>query len=303
MAAPGVPGAAERPAPVGGALYMVASGTAFTAMLGTIRPVAAELHALEMAFFRNLLALVLMAPWLLLAGARGLKTTKLRLIALRAALGFVSTVCWFLAVPHLPLADAVALNFTAPLFATVFAATVLREDVRWRRWSATLVGFAGALVVLRPGFAELAWPALVLVVSAAAWGSQHIVLKVLSRTEPVTLIVTYHSILLTPATFVLALFVWSTPSLAALGWLFAMSALGTLGHVLLTRAFASADASVVLPFDYAKLPVGALIGYLAYGERPEAWTWIGAAVILGASVYVARRESRLARAREASPPP
>ena len=124
--------------------------------------------------------------------------------------------------------------------------------------------------------------------------------KVLSRTEPAEAIVTYMVIFLTPVTFVPALFVWQWPPFHVWPWLVAMGAIGTLGHICLARAFAAADASVVLPFDYLRLPFVALIGYVFFAEVPTVYTWIGALVIAAASGYLAHREAQLARARQAS---
>ena len=290
--------AADLPGPVRGALWMVAAGMAFACMMSTLKPLAAELHPFEIAFFRNLVVVGFMMPWLVRAGFGVLRTDKLWLFGLRAVTGLGAALAWHWAVPLLALADAVALNFTAPLFATVLAALILRERVRLRRWTATLLGFAGVLIVLRPGFETLSVAALVLIASTAAWGSQQIVLKVLSRTEGVNVIVSYYALLLTPLTFIPALLVWRTPGLETMAWLIALGGFGTLGHICLTRAFAAADASVVLPFDFAKLPLAALSGFVLFGESPDHWTLVGAAVIVGSNVYIARREAQVARAEE-----
>ena len=275
---------------------MVLAAGCFTTMLSTIRFVAQDLHPFEIAFFRFLVTALWMAPALI----RFLRITRLavpnkKLYALRALFGCCSTLAWFYGVPHMPLSDAIAINFTAPLWATVFAALILHEIVRLRRWSAVILGFVGVLIVLRPGFAEVSDAALILLLASAAWGSQHIVLKMLSRTEPVNVIVAVHAILLLPLTLTAAFFVWTWPSLDNLMWLAGMGTLGTMGHIFLTRAFAAADASVVLPFDFAKMPIAVLIGWFAFGEPTDLWTWIGAAVIVASTGYIARREARFAR--------
>lgn len=284
------------PGTVRGILWMLASAFAFTAMLGTVKPASQHLHPFEVTFFRHAFTLMIMLPWMLRLGVNNLRTKRFPLIALRGLLGFVSTVLWFYAVPHLALADATAINFTAPLWATVFAALILHEPVRLRRWTATAVGFAGVLVVLRPGLEEFSVWAVVMLFGAASWGSQHIVLKMLSRTEPANVIVCYHAILLTPAALILSLFVWRTPGLADILWLLALGALGTIGHLCLARSFAAAEASVVLPFDFSKMPIAAAIGYIAFDEHPDLWTWAGAALIVAAATYIARREAQIARA-------
>jgi drug/metabolite transporter (DMT)-like permease len=283
-----------------GILWMLASAFAFTGMLGTVKPASQNLHPFEVTFFRHFFTLLVMLPWMLRLGVENLRTKRFPLIALRGLLGFISTVLWFYAVPNLALADATAINFTAPLWATVFAALILHEPIRLRRWTATAIGFAGVLVVLRPGFQDLSVWALVMLFGAACWGSQHIVLKTLSRTEPTNVIVCYHAILLTPAAFILSLFVWRTPGLIDILWLVALGSLGTVGHLCLARSFAAAEASVVLPFDFSKMPIAAAIGYVAFDEHPDLWTWAGAALIVAAATYIARREAQIARAKAAT---
>jgi drug/metabolite transporter (DMT)-like permease len=181
----------------------------------------------------------------------------------------------------------------------VFAAVILHEPVRLRRWTATIIGFAGVLVVLRPGFQEFSIWAVVMLCGAACWGCQHIVLKMLSRTEATNVIVFYHAVLLTPAALILAMFVWRTPGLVDVLWLLALGICGTLGLLALARSFAAAEASVVLPFDFSKMPIAAAIGYIAFDEHPDLWTWAGAALIVSAATYIARREAQIARANTA----
>lgn len=282
--------------PIQGAIWMVMAATCFTAMLSTIRFVAQDLHPFEIAFFRYLVTMIWMAPTLI----RFLRTTGLAvphkgLYGLRALFGGISTLAWFYGVPFMPLSDAIAINFTAPLWATVFAALILHEIVRLRRWSAVILGFVGVLIVLRPGFVEVSDAALILLLASAAWGSQHIVLKMLSRTEPVNVIVAMHAIMLLPLTFIASLFFWTMPTVDNLIWLAGMGTLGTLGHIFLTRAFAAADASIVLPFDFAKMPIAVLIGWFVFGEPTDVWTWVGATVIVASTGYIARREAQIAR--------
>ncbi len=286
--------------PTRAAFWMVSAAAAFSAMLATVRMAAAEMHPFEVAFFRYLVTIAWMTPFLIrFVLQNGLPRQRLGLYSLRAILGLVSTLAWYWGVPLLALADAITINFTAPLFATVFAALILGEVVRLRRWSAVALGFVGVLIVVRPGFTEVSDATLLLLAASASWGAQHIVVKALSRTEPVNLIVAMHSVLIAPLSLVAALFVWTWPSWEGFFWVAALGTFGTIGHLFMTRAFATADASFVLPFDFAKLPIGVAIGYLAFGEVTDAWTWVGAAVIVSSTVYIARREALLAREKTA----
>ena len=277
--------------PVRGALWMTASCVFFAVLTGIIRYLSELFDPLEIVFFRNLFGLAVMLPWLLSEGLGTLRTRRLGLHALRAAIGLTAMICWFVAISRVNLSDAVALSFTTPLFATAVAVFMLGEVVRARRWSAVLVGFAGAMIILRPGFHEIAPAAFLVLLSAAMMAIGMSLIKILSRTDSTGAIVFYMVLFLTPASLLPALFVWRTPTPEEFVWLIALGGVATLGHLCLTRAFAAADATQVVPFDFFRLPLIALIGYFAFGEELDAWTGLGAAIIIGSSVYIAHREA------------
>jgi len=278
-----------------GALWMVAASAFFAMMNAVIRYVSAEVHPFEIAFFRNLFGLLFMLPWLAHEGVGVLKTNRHALFALRGLTGLTAMMAWFWALSVMPLAEAVALSFTLPLFATVLAVVVLRETVRLRRWTATIIGFIGAMIILRPGFQEVSYGQLAVLVSTLVMAMTTVIVKTLSRTESPNVIVIYMVIYLTPMSLVPALFVWETPGWISLAWLAALGAFANLAHICLTHAFKAADSSAVMPFDFARLIFVAIIGYVAFNEVADLWTWIGAGVIAASTVYIAHRESRLAR--------
>jgi drug/metabolite transporter (DMT)-like permease len=283
------------PGPLRGALLMTVAAAAFAGMNAIIRALSFELHPFQSAFFRVVAGLAFMLPWLAHAGISALATASHKLYASRALMGYISMLCWFSALALMPVAEATALSFTSPLFATVAAALLLGEIVRLRRWSATIVGFVGAMVVIRPGFETIEFAHLLVLASAALGGWNAITVKQLTRTDNPNVIVLYMTIYLTPMSLIPALFVWQTPSWHALGLVFVMGVLATIGHQTFTRALAACEASFVLPFDFVRLPMVAFIAYLAFGESPDIWTWIGGGIIVAATVYIARREAQLAR--------
>jgi drug/metabolite transporter (DMT)-like permease len=282
------------------ALWLLLSGFCSVMMNVLIRLAARDMHPFEVAFFRCLFGLAFMLPWVVKGGASLRHSPKIGYYLMRAAIGVVSMVTWFYAITVVPLATATAVNFTAPLFATLGAALVLHEDVRLRRWSAVAIGFVGVLVIMRPGNTPLDLNLLLLIVSAATSAMNNITVKFLARTEPPYRIVAFFMIYLTPLSLVPALFVWSWPGPWAFGALIALGGIGTLAHISLVRALAVADASACAPFDFVKLPFAALLGFLWFGEVTDRWTWIGAAIIAGSSIYVVHRESQLARRGRAS---
>jgi drug/metabolite transporter (DMT)-like permease len=283
------------PGPLRGALLMTVAAAAFAGMNAIIRALSFELHPFQSAFLRVYVGLLFMLPWLAHAGISALATASHKLYASRAFMGYASMLCWFSALALMPVAEATALSFTSPLFATVAAALLLGEIVRLRRWSATIVGFLGAMVVIRPGFETLEFAHLLVLASAALGGWNAITVKQLTRTDNPNVIVLYMTIYLTPMALIPALFVWQWPSWHALGLVFVMGVCATIGHQSFTRALAACEASFVLPFDFVRLPMVAVLAYFAFGEVPDGWTWIGGGIIVAATVYIARREAQLAR--------
>ena len=279
-------------ASVRGALWMCAAATAFALMITLVRHLTEGLHPLQVVFFRTAFGLLAMLPWLLRQGVGVLRTGRLRLHLLRALIGIFAMVGWFTTLSLMPLAEATALSFTAPIFTSVLAVLILGEVMRLRRWTATVIGFLGAVIIVRPGFAAIQPAALLAIATAAIWASSTILIKVMARTESAGAITTYMVLLTTPLTLLAALFVWQNPSLGQLGWAALLGAAGSTGHLCMSRALATADATVVAPLDYLRLPIVALIAFLAFGEVPGIWVWLGGAVIAASSVYIAHRESR-----------
>lgn len=283
------------PGPLRGALLMSVAAAAFAGMNAIIRALNFELHPFQTAFLRVIAGLAFMLPWLARAGLSALATASHKLYLSRALIGYASMLCWFTALALMPVAEATALSFTSPLFATVAAALLLGEVVRLRRWTATIVGFLGAMVVIRPGFAAFEWAHVLVLASAALGGWNAITVKQLTRTDEPSVIVLYMTIYLTPMALIPALFVWQWPSWHALGLVALLGLCATIGHQTFTRALAACDASYVLPFDFVRLPMVALIAFFAFGEVPDHWTWIGGGIIVAATVYIARREAALAK--------
>ncbi len=284
------------PGSLRGALWMIAASAAFAAMNGSIRHISADVHPFEIAFFRNFFGLVFMLPWLMRAGLGALKTERLGLYTIRGLLGMAAMMAWFWSLSVMPLAEAVALNFTLPLFGTVLAVLVLGEVVRVRRWSATIVGFIGAMIIMRPGIEEVSLNQVIVLFAALMMAATAIAVKILSRTESPVAIVMYMTIFLTPLSAIPAVFVWQTPDWNSLIWMAWIGGLANVAHLLITHAFRATEASVVMPFDFARLVFVAIIGFIFFDEVADVWTWVGAAVIAASSVYIAHRETRVARA-------
>ncbi len=272
----------------------------FTAMSVFIRLAAQELHALVVVFFRNFLAVVLLLPWLIRYGKRRLRTQRLGLLATRSLVNVFAMAAGFTALTLIPLAQATSLGFTAPLWTTLGAVLVLGEVIRARRVAALIVGFAGVLVVLRPGFESLSLGAILALASAFLLAITTLVVKRLSATEHPEAIVAWMVILQSPLSLVPALFVWDWPSTTIWVWLFCLSGAGTLGHICWTRALTLSDVSQMQPLEFVKLPLAGLFAFVVFSELPSIWTWVGGIIIFASTGYISYREAQLARQRGAA---
>jgi len=285
----------KLPVNIRGGLWMIFAGVFFTFLGVMIRMANKEVHVLEIVFFRYFISLLIMAPWMMRLGLNGLKGKNIKLLFARSVSSYMGAMLWFASIIYLPLAEATALGYTTPLFATLGAVLFLDEVVRKRRWWALFAGFAGTMIILRPGFEAITLPALYAIGGAIFIATSALLVKVLNRTDSPDTIVLYMAVFSTPLSLVAALFVWVTPSLETLFWLTGIGLFSTLAHLAYTRSFAIADASVVLPYDYIRLLTVAAVGFGIYGEVPDIWTWVGAGVIIGSAFYIARREAIAAK--------
>ena len=199
----------------------------------------------------------------------------------------------FTALTLIPLAEATALSFTAPLFATLGAALILGEIVRQRRIIAIFFGFVGTLIILRPGIEAVSPGALLAIANAITIAITVLIVKKLTTTEKPITIVAYMALLQTPMALIPALFYWEWPSLITWTWLFCLAGAGTIGHLMYTKAIQLAEVSQLQPIDFVRLPIIALFGYIVFAEQPSIWVWIGGAVIFLSTAYVTHREATI----------
>ena len=275
--------------------FMLLACVLFGAMHVGVRHVTQSIHPFEAAFFRNLFGLLVLAPSFITHGWRPLRTRRFGLHCARAALNVVAMLSFFYALSITPVVLVQALAFTAPLFTSVLAVALLGERIRARRLTAIVVGFAGALLIIRPGVQPIELgPALVLA-SAAVWGYVVVLIKSLARTDTAVTITAYMVLLMTPMTLVCALFVWTWPTAGELAVLVGIGIAGTLAQMCMTQSLRLAETMVVLPFDFTKLVWGAFFAWLLFGELIDTWTLVGALVIFSGGLYVAYRERQLAR--------
>lgn len=274
---------------------MIGSACAFGLMAIFIRIASHSMHPFEVAFFRSFFGALVALPLLVRGGLRMLHTNRFAFYVVRCSIGAVSMLAGFWSIAHLPLAQAIALSYSSPLFVTVGAVLFLGEVVRMRRWGAVIAGFIGVLVIVRPGSDTFAAASLVALFAAAMSGTVTISIKFLSRSDPANTIVLMTSLLWVPLTLPAAMTVWQWPDARLWPMLFVVGALGTLGQICWTHALRMADASSLAPFSYLQLLIVAVLAWIVFGESPDHYTAIGATIIAGASLYIAHREAKLAR--------
>ncbi len=291
------------PGNVRGAAWMVVAAVAFAAMGACIKILGRDLHGMQVAFFRAGFGFLTVLPIVARQGLGVLATKRWSLHALRVTAGTGAMLCIFTAITLMPLATATAIAYARPLFLVVLAVPFLGERVRWRRWTATLVGFGGVMLILRPGAGVMEPAALLALLAAGLMAVAMVCIKRLSGTDRPLTMLAWFTIGGVVAATPFALVVWRTPTVEQLGLAAVMGALGTLGQYAVIRAFRVGEATAVVPFDYAQLPMAWAWGAFLFGEAVSAWTWVGAGVIMAANLYIVHREARRKEAPPASAPP
>ena len=283
---------------VRGILLTIASGAFFATMHGSVRLLSQDLDAMEIAFFRAFFGFIFFAPILVRTRLSVLRTSRLPLHMLRGLFNGASLLLWFTALSMVPLGDATALSLLGPLFVAMGAMFILGEKVYGPRWLALFIGFAGALVIVRPGFQQIDLGMMLVLVSMLLVTCSKLIAKSLSRTDQPSTIVAYLSLTMMVPSGVALFFVWQTPTLMQLLLMVAIGFMGSCGHMLLTTAYKIADISAVEPVVFARLVWAAIVGWFMFAEFPGLWIWIGGALIVAASTWLARHESRERRRKE-----
>ena len=278
-----------------GALYIIGAELMFASMGATIRFVSDDLNNPMVVFARNLLGLLFLLPWLLRTGTASFKTEVPHLHLLRGLAGVSAMYCFFYAIAHMPLANAMLLKLTAPLFMPIVALLWLQERFTWHVVAALTVGFAGVAVILTPDFADASAVSLIALAGGAFAAVAKVTVRRLSRSESGPLIVFYFAATgLVVSSLPLPWF-WQTPSTTQIGWLLLLALFATAGQLLLTRGMASAPAARLGPFTFFSVLFGAALGWLLWDENLTLATSLGALLILLSAFLTGRGRKRQAR--------
>ena len=278
-----------------GIFWMIVSCIAFSSMWVLIRYASHDVHAFVIVFFRNFFGTLMLVP-MMLRNKGLMKLNRVKANLRRATSGFIATTGTFYAVSHAPMATALSINYTAPLFATVGAVLFLGEKIHFRRVAALIVGFAGMLIVVRPGALPMTPGVLAAMISAVSTAFSIIAIRQLVASDDSRSVAAWTFILMTPPSLVVALFFWTWPPANVWPLLIAIGCAAAVGQLSMNRAFALAETSAILPYDFVRFGLVTLAGITFFHERLDALTVLGGIVIFAATVYLAIRERQVARA-------
>ncbi|MGE0736851.1 MAG: DMT family transporter [Alphaproteobacteria bacterium] len=282
-----------RTGPVWSGIWMSLACALFVVMAVFVRLLSETQSAYEITFYRGIIGALFIAPLVMRPGGVALGG-PVRWVGYfkRVIFLYLAMLTYFVALGAMNMADAIALNSAIPIFTVLFAGIILGEMMTVRRWGAILFGFVGVLIIIRPGFAEFGWPAILALASAAFYAMSGIELKILARSEPANRIIFYQNVVMTPLALIPALFFWHTPSWAQVPEIIGLGVSGALAHMCSTRAYAAADISFASVFDSVRLPLAAIVGAVLFGDRLEVWVAVGGVIIIASSVYLAQHEAR-----------
>ena len=266
--------------------------TLFGSFMGAgVKLLSDDLHPIIICFYRCLMGLIIITPFVAKNNFQALQTDNMRLQIFRALINIISMICWFSAIGMMHFEKATALGFTTPLFTTVLAVLILGEVIRFHRTAALLLGFVGILIIIRPGYMPFEFGTILMLVASLSFSFVLIFVKKLSATDSSLTIIFYHLLYMTPAFFILSLFYWENINLNQLIIFSLMGASGLLSHWCLAQAFKMSDTTFVMPLQFTKLIWASLIGLFIFSEQPDIWTWVGGVIIFISVVYITYREA------------
>jgi len=275
-------------------LFMGASITLLPFMNVAAKYLSVEYPTTQILWARYTGHLVFMiAMFMPSRGLALLRATRPGVHIIRSLLMFVSTVCFFTALRWIDVPTASSINFTGPLIVTALAAPMLGETVGPRRWAAVAVGFAGAMIIIRPGGADTHWAMLLVLGTALSYALYQIMTRKTSTVDTPETSITYIAVVGAVLSSIVVPFDWVTPHSALhLGLFCLLGFIGGVGHYFIIRAFQLGEASLLAPFAYGQLIMATILSWLAFGTLPDLWTFVGAGVIVGSGLYITYRESR-----------
>jgi drug/metabolite transporter (DMT)-like permease len=281
--------------PIMGMICILIATFFFSSTNAIIRALSSDLPPVEISFFRSLFGVLLQVPLVVWFGFGSITTKRPGLHLARGVLHAVSMILWFVALSLVPLAETAALEFAAPIMATIIAILFLGEVARMRRLVALAVGVLGVFIVVRPGFESVSWGQILVLVSVGLWAGCQLIIRELGRTDSAFVQGFYTAVIFVPITAAVAIPVWQWPTVTELGVCFVIALSSTIGIWFYGEAFRRAEMTAILPLEATKLLWAVLYGVVFFAEQPEVLTLLGGAIIFAAAAYITIREAQLAR--------
>lgn len=292
---------APRQTALHGIYFKLSALVLFCTMDAMVKGLGGTYGSFQLMVFRSGVALVPVAVMIWHAGGlRVVRSNRPWLQALRVTIGFGSMFGFFYAFPRMPLVDAYAISFSAPLFMVALSVLILKEPVGWRRWTAVGVGFAGVLIMLDPWGIEFHAVSLIILAATFCYSLSTVMVRLLSRHDPDVVTLFWFAIVGTVISLACAIPEWIWPPAMDWVWLLTLGLLGGFAQILITRAWRLAPAAVLAPFDYVSIILAVAFGYLWFREEPSWTVWYGLPLVIGSGLYILHRERVRARERKKS---
>jgi len=267
-------------------------------MDGMAKHLSTEIHFLEVVWGRYFFMVVISVPITLIFFKKHLTWPKnINIQLARSIFLFLSTILFFYAISVISLAESLTLAFVSPLIVTLLSAILLKEQVGYRRWIAVIIGFIGAIIVIRPGFNEISLATFAGLGTGIAYAFYVITTRKLSSIDSPLLTLIFTGLSGAIIISIIVPFVWITPNYTQWLFLIGLAAVGTLGHFFLILSLNFAEASKLAPFAYFEIVTNIIIGYYFFGDLPDRWIWIGLIIIVSSGVYITTREHLLKKVK------
>ena len=270
--------------------FMLVSTAGFSTMNFFVRLASHSLDATVIVTLRNLITLALLVPFVIPNKFAIIRTTRLKDHFWRGAIGSVGMLTWTYCLTIIPIVHATALSFTAPLLVTLFAILVLKERASQKQLLSLAIGFMATLLILRPGLGAFAWKDLLVIFATSSWAVTSLFVKSLSRTEPALRMVFYMNFFMSIIALPFGFTHWQMPDMETWFVLLGVALCSLVMHFSMVKAYSLAPVVTLMPFDFMRLVYTSLLAYFYFGETSDWITWLGAAIIVVSSVFLARKD-------------
>lgn len=271
---------------------MITSCASFSLMNVFIRMGSETVHTTVLVFLRNLITLIMFIPWVIKNNCQLVRTKRLSAHFWRATIGIIGMQSWFYCIATLPLTQATALSFTAPIFSTVFAVLFLKEKAHTWHWIAMVLGFSGVLIILRPTGDTFSPLSLIVLFTTSMWAGAGMFIKSLTDTESPLRIVFFMVLFMSIWSLLPALYYWQWPSPDVWGYLVMIAAFAFVAQWTLAKAYSLTDIVKLTPYDFSRLIFTSILAYFTFDESSDLYTWIGATIIVVSALMNARRDAK-----------